>query len=203
MNITEYNNKLKQLIGEKSGQLALSIRIPAANRMLATIKNRIINEGKSSTGADIGQYSRKPAYFSRDKFVKKGAFKGQGQRGFTGERIVESKGKTGRISYRIKKTKPKTMYLPEGYAQFRAIQGRENNKVNLNLSGSMMNDYQQQAKGTKIYQGFTNKKESDKRKGNEANFNKKIFPASQKEIADYNKEVATEYGNLVIKVLRG
>lgn len=183
MNITEYNNKLKQLIGEKSGQLALSIRIPAANRMLATIKNRIINEGKSSTGADIGQYSRKPAYFSRDKFVKKGAFKGQGKNG--------------------KRKNAKTMYLPEGYYQFKGIQGRPNNIVNMSLSGSMMNDYQQQAKGTTIYQGFTNKKESDKRKGNEANFNKRIFPASQKEIADYNKEVATEYGNLVIKVLRG
>lgn len=183
MNLQEYTNNLKQLAGDASAKLALNIRVPAANMMLATIKNRIIREGKASDNSEIGRLSTKPAYFSRKAFVVKGAFKPQGKNG-------ARKG-------------AKSMYLPEGYAQFKGIQGRERSKANMQLSGSMMLDYQQAIQGATILQGFTNKKESDKRKGNEARFNKRIFPATEQEIQAYNKECAEGYAELTVKILTG
>lgn len=165
----------------KSPELINSVRVPAANVLLGTTKNRIIRTGEATDGSQIGQYSRKPAYFPKSAFVKQGAFKSQGK---------------------VRKG-TKTMYLPEGYHQFRAIQGREVGFVNVDLSGSMMLDYQLGRVGNDIVMGFTNRKESEKRKGNEARFGKSIFKSSRPELVAYNNECLIGINKLTISVLRG
>lgn len=183
MNLQEYNNNVKNLIGSISGQASLAIRVPEGNLLLATTKNRIIREGKASDNSEIGRLSTKSAYFSRKAFVVKGAFKPQGKNG-------TRKG-------------AKSMYLPEGYAQFKGIQGRERSKANMQLSGSMLLDYQQGVQGNDIVQGFTNAKEIAKRKGNEEHFGKRIFPSTPQEIATYNKNCTAGYAELTVKILTG
>lgn len=188
MTLQENLDRIKDLAGTKSGELAMAIRLPAANRLLAARKNAIVREGKASDGTNIGRYSQKPGYYGKGVFVKKGAFRARGKNGGT----------------KFRNGKPhKTMFLPEGYYQFRGIQGRENAFVNLELSGSMLLDYQQQAKGTDILQGFTNEKESLKRLGHEDHYNKPIFRSSKNELEVYNKECAIGFIEVTKKILSG
>lgn len=181
MNLQQHGERLKQLAAKTSAQATLSIRVPAANRLRGSVINRIANDGKASDGSKIGSYSTKPAYFSRNQFAKKGAFKPQG------------KIRTG----------TKTMYIPTGYSGFRAIQGRKTDTVNLQLSGDLLLDYQQEERGAEILIGFTNKLQSDKRRGNEKRFGKNIFRATQQEVAAYNKECAEGYNKIIVNTLRG
>ena len=76
MSIDEYSVLLERLKDELSTQnLAEDIMLPAANRLLATIKNRIIRDGLDSEGQQIGNYSTKSMYATQDKFFKKSAFR--------------------------------------------------------------------------------------------------------------------------------
>lgn len=187
MDIKEHLERLKDLAHTASAEAALEIRIPAANRLLANTKNRIINEGKATDGSRIGNYSTRPLYASKKSFVKKGAFKPQG--------------KTGVAKFSNGKAR-KSMYLPGGYAQFRQIQGREAGFVNAELSGDLMLSYvsapQQNAD---IVQGLNTELSVRKRAGLERRF--KPFLASTKdEIQDFNKECAVGFAELTVKTLR-
>ena len=79
-------------------------------------KDRIFGRGEMSDGSKIGDYSTKPSYFTKDSFIRANAFKPQGKK---------NKGNFKNGEQR------KSMYLPGGYSEFRDIQGRENEFVNL------------------------------------------------------------------------
>lgn len=163
-----------------SSEEALRIRVPAANMLLATTKNRIVQQGKATDGSRIGSYSTRPAYFSKKQFVKKGAFKGVGKNG----------------------GKPrKTMYIANGYTGFRQAQGLQTAFVNAELSGDLMLSYVSVPKDNgNITQGLNTQKSALKRAGLEKRF--KPFLASTKdEIAEFNKECALGFAELTIKTL--
>lgn len=205
--VEEYRERLKQILEKAQQAKTEEIIIPAANAMLAAIKNRISRDGKASDGSLIGSYSTKPAYFSKKSFNKKAAFKPQGKSGFTGQKIVSAKQyrvvkvklKSGKIVERIveeKKLKivkhiPKSMYLEDGYFQFRGIQGLDNGKVNLFYTGDLLASYVLRSNSQGVYLGFDKEKQSELRKVLEdKKYKKKIFNASPQEIEEYNKEVA-------------
>lgn len=112
---------------------------------LALIKNRIVDKGEG-IGAS---YSTKPMLATKDQFVVKSAFKQtkveetRFHRDETGKR--KSKGKHEKKVVKVglwikfpgaSKAVP-VMELPQGYKQFREIQGREGAFVNLSLTGKM------------------------------------------------------------------
>lgn len=185
-NLQQHLERIQRLALAASKEATLAIRVPAANRLRATVINRIVNEGKASDGSKIGNYSTRPAYYNRDAFVRKGSFRPVGKTGKT----VFANGKAHR-----------SMYLPNGYLQLRSIQGRRTDTVNLQYSGDMVLDYQQQVTDTSILIGFTKKLQSDKRKGNEKRFGKPIFKPTTGEISAYNKECAQGYEALSLKIL--
>jgi len=171
----EYYSNLQELISASSKELAKQAIVPAANELLAEIKNRIQRDGKNSSGSDIGNYSTKQAYFGREAFDKKSSFK-------------PPAGK-------------KTMKLPQGYKELRSIQGKPVDKVNETYTGSTMAAYQLQAKETEVVIGFTTEKSSLIRKGQEAKKGE-IFTATPIELADYNKNVVTAARELTMQLLR-
>lgn len=179
MTLEEYQERLRNLASVAAQSAAEQIIIPNANELLAKIKNRIQIDGKNSSGSDIGRYSKKPAYYSRDQFDKKSSFK--------------PIGKTG------KRTKS-TMYVSDGYYGLRGLQGKPNDKINETYTGSTMASYQLEPieKGAVI--GFLNKQSSDIRKGQEKKRGP-IFSATDEEMREYSEQVAKDTAEITLKIL--
>lgn len=186
MTAEEYAAKISLMSEEYAQRAVDSVYIPAANGLLAAIKNRIVNEGENSAGGKIGSYSTKPIYAGPEQFVKRGSFTAQGK---TGEKV-------------FKNGKPhKTEYFPSGYKGLRDKQGRRTDIVNESYSGGTMLAYQMQVERDAILLGMTNKNASDIRKGQEKKKGR-IFYAQQKEIDAYNKEVFEETEKLTVTYLK-
>lgn len=181
MDLVEYQARLSRLAQEAKEASAQLVIVPAANKLLATIKNRIAVEGKDSSGGSIGQYSTKAAYFTKEQFVKKSAFRGQGKAG-------KKKGVTN-----------KSMYIPDGYKGLRDIQGRPTDKMNYDYSGDTLAAYQMEANNKEVLLGLINQRAADIRKHLEQKRGK-AFTATSEEIADYDKEVAEEFRLLTLKI---
>ena len=218
MSLQEYIKGLQNILKKFTPNRFMdAVMIPPANRFLADLKNRIQKEGKNSEGQKIGVYSTNPMYVVKDKFVKKSAFKPQGQRGFIGEKIVQSsklgkykpgigyKPKSPKVQQRIIKSKPDTMYLQNGYKELREIQGMPVDKVDLTYSTSMMQNYTLGVKkeSREIVLGFSSDEEYKKAMGNEEHFKAKIFTGTKEEIEQYKKEVSDRYKAFVSQYLTG
>src|SRR5690606_11768650 len=176
MDINEYIKKLKTLAEDVSKNIVDKMLIPSANLLLASIKNRIMVDGKDSNDSSLTSYSAKPAYFGRDSFVKRSAFRPVGKR--------DSK---------INKNPRKTMYIETGYRGLRDIQGYPTNIKNLTYSGDMMRDYQLNVQDNSIVLGFVSEAQSKKRKSNEKREGVRIFSATREEIEQYEKDFYEEY----------
>jgi hypothetical protein len=181
MDIKEHLARIKELAAKVSKSEALKIRVPAANLLLANTKNRIANEGRNSNVGKIGNYSTKPAYYSRKQFVKKGAFKGVGKNG----------------------GKPrKTMYIATGYKGLRAAQGLKTDTINAEYSGDLMLSYVSVPDGNaNIKQGLNTELSARKRAGLEKRFGP-LLKSTKEEIAEFNKECALGFAELTIKTLK-
>lgn len=174
MDIGTYVSRLQELTTSVVNDKREEIYVRNGNALLASIKNRIQREGRDSSGSKMKPYSTTPRYFVKDQFVKKSAFKAIGK---TGKRKFNS-GK----SY-------EAIYLKNGYKEFREIQGRQTQYRDLTLSGDMILSYVLGTSQNAILLGFNQKKQSDKRKGNEEIIKGNIFQATSSEMDDFNKAV--------------
>lgn len=218
MTIEQYSDNIKKLAEISNTKAIESILIPAANRLLANTKNRVQLEKENTAGGKIGNYSTKPMYATRDMFVKKSAFKPIGKNNFTGKKLVSAKKykvvkvklKDGRIvrrvvsenKYNVVKKKPKSMYLPNGYYQLRAIQGRPVDGVNLTYTGDLMASYQMQKATDAILLGLVSEREKQKRLGLEKRFGGQLLHPSKSGIADYGKEVTKGVQQIISKIIK-
>lgn len=158
-----------------------SVFVPAANELLANVKNRVVRDGKNSDNAQIGNYSTTAIYVEPSQFINKGAFKPQGKN------TVGARGKKRTVKPNGQQRK--TMYLPNGYKELRDIQGRESDKVNLFYRGDLMLSYVQQNEPTYILQGLDKESESKKLEGLQKRFGEGLLKPSQEELAEYQKNV--------------
>jgi hypothetical protein len=182
----EYKAKIENLAEVYTSKAIDRAVIPNANELLATIKNRIVQQGKNSSGAGIGQYDTTPGYYGPEAFIKKTSFTAQGK---TGEKV-------------FKNGKPhKTEYIPSGYKGLRDKQGRPTDKINESYSGATMLAYQMQQTDNAAILGFTNLEASQIRKGQEKKRGR-IFYATTQEIEDYNKNVAEESERITRELLK-
>lgn len=144
-------------------------------------KNRIFNEGKASNGSKIGNYSGDPIYVGKEQLtgLPKGKFRPQGKHS------KSKKFKNGNSR--------KTMYHKDGYSQFRRTVGRQNKHVDLNLTGTTMNQLQTGTKSGKVTYGFTAERAVEIMQSNEKRFGKEIVKVNNQEqqiaINAANKEV--------------
>lgn len=87
ISVTEHIERLRKLNENLVGGDLVDLAItPAAIELLAAIKNRVVNEGKSTSGESLRSYSKNPIYATSDKFVK-GGFVAQGKNNFDGNTI--------------------------------------------------------------------------------------------------------------------
>lgn len=186
MTIKEYMATLDELGYEYATKAFDSIVVPNANELLATIKNRILNEGENSSGGKMKPYDTTPAYYGPSQFVKKSSFAAKGK---TGEKVF----KNGNPH--------KTEYFPSGYKGLRDKQGRRTDITNMSYTGSTMLAYQLGERGNAAVLGFVNNEASKIRKGQEQKRGK-IFYAQQSEIDTYNRNVLTETEALTRKLLK-
>lgn len=130
--------------------------VQAMNELRAEWQERVFDRGENAAGGKIGNYSTKPAYFSRAAFIRDNAFMPNGK---------DSSDKT------FKNGKPrKSMYLPLGYAEFRSIQDRQADFVNLKFGGSMEKAFNVYKFGGEVLFGNADAAEHQKVIGNEERF---------------------------------
>lgn len=188
MTLNEYNNRINNLISELSKEVVKSVIMPSANQLLAEIKNRIVLDGKDSNNSKIGNYSTRPAYYTREQFDRRSSFSGRGKN-------ASGNFKNGK--------QRKSMYFSDGYKGLRNVQGKPTNTMVLNYSGSTMVAYQQSANDREVVQGMTTQLASEIRKGHESRLGKNIYRASKIELEDYNKRVAEDFQMLNLNILKG
>lgn len=206
MDLHEYSDKLKEII-ERSKEKALErIIVPPANKMLATIKNRIQLDGENSEGRRIGNYSTASMYVTQDQFDKRSSFKPIGKNEKKRKTVqVFDIGTRKKKSVAVKEdyTLRKSMYLQEGYKELRDIQGKPTDKVNATYRGDLILSYQQQQTANAVLQGLTSEQEKLKREGLEKHFGGKIMAPQKEEIDQYKKEVAEIQKTEIIKLFKG
>lgn len=180
MDLNNLNEALKDKLKEiNEGSFRASVA--AATALKAEMLDRIFGQGKDSTGGKIGSYSTKPYYADKESFIRKGSFKPVGKYG-------DKKFTTGK-----KKGQPhQSMYLKGGYKEFRDIQGRQTQAVDLKLSGSLFNAIVLAQENNTTLIGITSQRESNKRKGNEKHFGKPIFKPAKSDVAIFEQALIDE-----------
>lgn len=215
MTLQEYQQKLLELRKGVSEEVTERIVVLSANALLANIKNRIQRDGKDSNGKKMSAYSTKPTYATRNEFVRKSSFKPIGKNGFKGERLVRSKNytavtqKNGKEklvrdkTYDVVKIKPKSMFLKGGYKELRDIQGMDTSVKNLTYSGDFMLSYVLGVKGNEVLIGLNNRESIKIKEGQEKRNGGAILKGTQKEIAEYKKDIVKQYTEAYLKIVNG
>lgn len=204
MTLEQYAQKIKELI-EKSRSKAISnIMVSPANRLLATVKNRIIIQGENTAGNQIGQYSTKPMYASKKQFDKKRAFKPIKKKYVSTDAKAPKTVKGRKVLGTIYTETGKTMYLQQGYKELRQIQDKPVDKVNLQYRGDLLLSYQQDVIGEGvIVQGLNKESEKKKRQGLEKRFKAPsgLLHPQQKEIDEYKKAIIENTKLEILKII--
>jgi hypothetical protein len=127
-------------------------KFAALNNLEASLKTRIFNDGRNSGGGSIGSYSTRPMYVSI-----------AGAKAKYGSQLKSSAltavGKNGATQFKNGK-KRKSQYFADGYAGFRAQVGRQNQKVDLNLTGNLQDSLQGGVTNKGLALAFINSKSS-------------------------------------------
>ena len=175
MTILEFIDALSDI---KAERVLDSILLPAANKVIAQFKRRVFNDGEAASGAKIGNYSTKPAEFSMQQFVKKSTFIGDSDGG-------------------------DTMQFEGGYKEFRQLQGRQTEFVDLRLSGSLENSIQLvKDDDNAVLIAITSEGEAKKARENEKRFRKSIFSLSENEKKTFNEALLSRAEKIIKRALR-
>jgi hypothetical protein len=153
-----------------------------ASTALAELKSRIHEQGKAADGSDIGRYSTVPIYIS----VKSNPGRSFGlPTGKTGRYVFESGKKEGQ--------RHASKYFPGGYNQYKIEIGRNTlGKVNFSLSGQMNSQFTIQPSSNGYGVGWGDTEFTDRAKGFELKYGKKIWTLSKDEL-QLVKDVAKRY----------
>lgn len=161
---------------------------PAASKAHNALIERLFDKGVGGDNKDLGEYDSTPAYFSRKQFVKQGAFKPQGKK----TAKAKQQGQTRRRNQLEagNSYERKSMYLPFGYKQFRAIQGRQVGFVDLQLSGDLRRDFSTKLKvdGEWLEARVSRKINQDKVSGLSDKYGRDTFHHTKEEVAIFVEE---------------
>lgn len=209
-NLAEYIKRLQEVSAllKDSKKVAVTVGIVAGKAVEAAVSRRVFLKGRATDNSAIGTYSKEPFYLSPNAPIMLLLPKKRKRKP-----IITPEGKTGQKVF--KNGKPhKTMYLKEGYAQFRKLVGRqpdeklkklggiETDGVNLNLTGSMAQSFTTGMEGNAIVLGFTDAKEFQKARANEQRFGKNIFAVSKAEANVFSAAFAAEMNTIVQKIMQ-
>jgi len=154
------------------------------NELKADYIDRIFLRGENVNGTAIGSYSKKPYY---QPLISSSQVKGS---------ALQARGIKNSGDFK-NKNKRKSQYMPGGYHEYRAVVGRQNAFVDLNLTGSLKGDIRLGQDAGSINISFTTDKQLLIAQGNQDRFggDVAIFAASESEIArlvETNFEMVSE-----------
>ena len=162
-------NKIREIVQE-AARLA---ELTALNEFVADFSERVFEDGKASDGSQIGKYSERP-WNAKDELT-----------GYSGLLpISKLKGQT---------------FFKGGYKELRGKLGRENDFVNLDLTGSLRLSVKVGQISGNAAVGITGNEDAKKAKDNENRFKKVIFGASQGEIENLKKTFLTDFKRQLIR----
>jgi len=206
----QYKKRLQavEALLKNTPALLQNIAVAAGRIMYAEFVSRIFQRGVAADGSSIGKYSTKPAYFSPNQRGKGGVVKPRialpRTRVAKGGRVpsLTPIGKSGQTVF--KNGKPhKTAYIAIGYSGFRKAFGRQNQQVDLNLTGSLFLSIQLALtkKGIVLY--FATQGEAAKGRGAEKRFGKAIFDVTAQEKAVFDNEIRRILRLLIADIMSG
>lgn len=139
----------------------------AAFSVLAELQDRIFRDGKAADGSQIGSYST-------DEIWIKIPYQG------VNNSRLKKKGKPKGKDKKAKETKS-TMYFSGGYSEFRKKVGRQNDKVDLSLSGELARNIVVGKKDDSIVIGISTSESVKKAESLEDMYKKPIFELTNEE----------------------
>lgn len=170
---SKIDQRLKKLIATFQKELA-GVAIVVVKELEADFKRRIFNDGKATNGSKIGSYSTKGIYVNPSK-PKKGLPKGKLSK-------LKPRGKNPKSGQFFKNGKKrKTAYLDDGYKQLRSVFGRQNQKIDLSLTGTLRLNIKALQRGSGAALAFTDLRGQLISAGQEHRKKKRIFRVSQAE----------------------
>lgn len=176
---------------------------PIAQEAQRMLIKRLFDEGEGAQGK-LGKYSTDAAYFTKEQFKNKGAFKAQGKsESRLGQKrktttvfdITTKKRKS--IAIKSNNTERTSMYLPNGYKELKQIQGYESSFVNLTYSSDLRNDFStgMMIKGDKVIAVVKRGINADKTKWLSDKYGEKTFKHTEEEKDFFTTEVSKELAN--------
>ena len=165
--------KLKETISEaiiRSLEAQQSSLFLGMNNLRADMLKRIFDSGIASDGVKIGSYSTKQIYVST---------KGTSQ---VRSSSLRPKGKNSNEPKFENGKDRKSQYFGGGYKEYRSTVGRQSEKVDLRLTGSLQLSIQLGNTDNGQVIAFNNDEQLKKAAGNEKRFGKVIFDPSREEI---------------------
>lgn len=182
MDFEEASSALNDFVGKVESKLAERGMIAATEGMMASYIDRIYEKGLDSNDSKTGDYSRKPGYFTKQQFVRTGAFKPVGKTGET----KFTKGKKAGKNHQ-------SMYLKGGYGELREIQGRQSQTIDASYTGSLRINTTAARISEDVYCiALTSEAESKKRKGLEKQKGKAIFSPSKSDVEAFGAALDAE-----------
>ncbi len=178
MTIQDFILRLQKLEEVRDVQISERILIAGANEMLASLKDRIFDEGKDTAEGQISSRYR----WQKKKYTRED-FEGVKGSGFRANTTVKEKGSS---------TPVPAMFIEDGYEGFRKLAGRQTEYVDLELTGSLRNNIRVGKDGDKVVIGLTSAKESEKRKKLEKLYKKDIFKPSKQDTLAAQKAMLKE-----------
>ena len=189
-----YKSNAKKIIGKlskKFNRLSKTetdkIARTAAFTLKANIANRVFQDGIASNKGSIGSYSRKATLIGAKSFAIKGK----------ANIIFGTKSKRKKQKW-VTKNGKHLVVLPGGYAQLRQLQGRQVARVDLHLTGKLLNEWSIDGNKSKYLLGFRGDYGSKISKAMEGKYKKLIFNSTDRE----RKQIVSIFENGINLVLR-
>ena len=208
-NINNLPNYLETLFDTLAEYSEERVTLVGAVAIEAALKRRIFQDGRASRGSLIApKYSSNEGYFTRDYFTARpSAFVPTAKETLIKEttRVGKNSGitiRTTKISKKDTRTKVnKTMYVRDGYKGVRELQGRQTQKVDLKLSGSLEQNITNVRSGDKTLLVIKSQTEIKKSEDLEALYKKPIFAPSYTEQKACEDAMSKEVAKILTELL--
>lgn len=182
MSFQDLQLHLQEVAKKLDDQMPEVLEVQIMHELEAEWKERIFGNGLNSDGSKIGEYSTNPSYYTKEAFIRTTAFKPQGK-------INKGNFKNGK--------QRKSMFLVGGYSEFRKIQGRQNEFVNLKYSGSLERAFRVYKFGNSVLFGNASEPEHLKFTGMEDKFGE--FGSLSETEKTILKESIAEHATIIAK----
>lgn len=182
MSFTDLNTHLQDIAKKLDEQMPDIINTQVMQELESEWKDRIFGKGLDTNGVKIGDYSTKPAYYTKEAFIRTTAFKPRGKNG------------GGDFKNGNKRT---SMYMSKGYSELRTTQGRQAEFVNLKYSGSLERAFRVYKFGSEVLFGNASEPEHLKFEGLESKYGD--FGTLSADEKEFLKNNITEKATIVAK----